>query len=45
MKNKIKKSWRVIYSILQETGYDKLYEEDITTIVNFIKENLDKVKE
>jgi len=33
------KAWRTIYSILQETGYVEMYQDEITTIVNFIKES------
>ena len=33
------KAWRTIYAILQQTGYVEMYQDEITTIVNFIKEN------
>lgn len=39
MDKEILKAWRTIYAILQETGYVEMYQDEITTIVNFIKEN------
>ena len=38
MNKEVIKAWRTIYSILQETGYAEMYQDEITTIVNFIKE-------
>lgn len=38
MNKEILKAWRTIYAILQETGYVEMYQDEITTIVNFIKE-------
>lgn len=37
MNKEVIKAWRTIYSILQETGYVEMYQDEITTIVNFIK--------
>lgn len=42
MNNEILKAWRTIYAVLQETGYDTLYQNEITTIVDFIKDNMKK---
>lgn len=42
MKEKVKNSWRQIYAILKETGYDKLYEDEIKVIVDFIWKYIDK---
>ena len=42
MNNEIVKSWRTIYAILKENGYVEMYQDEITTIVNFIKNNLEK---
>lgn len=42
MNKEVIKSWRQIYAILKEYGFDVLYEEDIKIIANFIKENLEK---
>ena len=42
MSEEVIKSWRTIYAILEETGYVEMYQDEITTIVNFIK--LHKVK-
>ena len=42
MNNEIVKAWRTIYAILKETGYVEMYQDEITTIVNFIKNNLEK---
>ena len=39
---KVRNAWRTIYAILQETGYDKLYEEEIKTLVDFIREHIKK---
>lgn len=39
MNKEIIKAWRTIYAILQQTGYVEMYQDEITTIVNFIKEN------
>ena len=39
MNKEIIKAWRTIYTILQQTGYVEMYQDEITTIVNFIKEN------
>ena len=39
----IVKAWRTIYAILQATGYVEMYQDEITTIVNFIKENSKEV--
>lgn len=36
-KKEIISAWRVIYKILQETGYDTLYEKEINIIVNYIR--------
>ena len=44
MKEKIRNSWRQIYAILKETGYDKLYEDEIEVIVNFIRKYIDEEK-
>ena len=44
MKEKRRKSWRQIYAILKETGYDKLYEDEIEVIVNFIRKYIDEEK-
>ena len=41
---KVITAWRTIYAILQETGYDKLYEEEIKTLVAFIREHIKKGK-
>ena len=43
MNKEIIKAWRTIYAILQATGYVEMYQDEITTIVNFIKENTKKV--
>jgi len=43
MNKEILKAWRTIYAILQETGYVEMYQDEITTIVNFIKENSKEV--
>ena len=43
MNKEVIKAWRTIYTILQQTGYDEMYQDKITTIVNFIKENTKKV--
>lgn len=43
MNKEILKAWRTIYAILQETGYVEMYQDEIATIVNFIKENSKKV--
>ena len=40
--NEIITAWRTIYAILQETGYDKLYEEEIKILVDFIREHIKK---
>ena len=40
-KQDIINAWRQIYLILQETGYVEMYQDEITTIVNFIKNNLE----
>lgn len=39
MSNEVIKAWRTIYAILQQTGYVEMHQDEITTIVNFIKEN------
>lgn len=36
MSKEVIKAWRTIYAILQETGYVEMYQDEITTIVNFI---------
>ena len=43
MNKEVIKAWRTIYAILQQTGYVEMYQDEITTIVNFIKENTKKV--
>ncbi len=43
MNKEIIKAWRTIYAILQQTGYVEMYQDEITTIVNFIKENTKEV--
>ena len=42
MNKEILQDWRTIYAVLKETGYDTLYQDEITTIVNFIKDNMKK---
>jgi len=42
MNKEILQAWRTIYAVLQETGYDTLYQDEITTIVDFIKDNMKK---
>ena len=42
MNDEIVKAWRTIYAILKENGYVEMYQDEITTIVNFIKNNLEK---
>lgn len=37
MSEEVIKAWRTIYLILQETGYAEMYQDEITTIVKFIK--------
>ena len=32
----VRKAWRQIYAILKENSYDKLYEEEIKIMVDFI---------
>ena len=32
----VRKAWRQIYAILKENGYDKLYEDEIKIMVDFI---------
>lgn len=39
-KELLRKSWLQIYAILQETGYDKLYEDDITRVANVVRKEL-----
>lgn len=40
MNNKVREAWRTIYAILQTTGYDKLYEDEIKVMVDFIWEHI-----
>ena len=40
MNDKVIKAWRTIYAILQTTGYDILYEDEIEVMVDFIKKHL-----
>ena len=40
MNDKVREAWRTIYAILQTTGYDILYEDEIKVMVDFIKEHL-----
>ena len=37
MSEDVIKAWRTIYAILKETGYVEMYQDEIETIVNFIK--------
>lgn len=37
---KIKESWLQIMAILQETGYDFMYMEDISRIANVIRKEI-----
>ena len=37
MSKEVIKAWRTIYAILEETGYVEMYQDEIETIVNFIK--------
>jgi hypothetical protein len=39
-KDEIIKAWRTIYAILKETGYVEMYQDEITVIANFIRNNL-----
>lgn len=36
--NEIIKSWRVIVQILVQTGYYDLYEKEVTTIAEYLRE-------
>ena len=36
----VRKAWRQIYVILKENGYDKLYEDEIKIIVDFILKHI-----
>ena len=36
----LRKSWLQIYAILQEMGYDKLYEDDITRVADVVRKEL-----
>ena len=40
MNNEVREAWRTIYAILQTTGYDILYEDEINVMVDFIKKHL-----
>lgn len=44
MNNEVIEAWRTIYSILQLTGYDRLYEEEVNVMVNFIREHINESK-
>ena len=35
-REEVRKAWRQIYEILKENGYDKLYEDEIKIMVDFI---------
>lgn len=36
----LRKSWLQIMTILKETGYDYLYQEDISRVANIIRKEL-----
>ena len=42
MNNEVREAWRTIYAILQLTGYDRLYEEEVNVMVNFIREHINE---
>lgn len=44
MNNEVREAWRTIYAILQLTGYDRLYEEEVNVMVNFIREHINESK-
>ncbi len=39
-KTDIIKSWRVIMSILQETGYDFMYQNEIDIVAKYLRKSL-----
>ena len=36
----LRDAWRTIFTILQQTGYDFMYQEEITKVANVIRKEL-----